>query len=81
MEKKQTAVQQLGIEFRQWIKDWDYFAKTGKNKPISYDEFMKPFLEMEKEQIICAYDSGLYYPTFCEKIKAEQYYNETYKSK
>lgn len=35
---------------------------------------------MEKEQIIDAYDAGLYDTTFCEKVHAEQYYNETFKS-
>jgi hypothetical protein len=48
---KQTAVEKLGIAFRQWQTDWDNFDKTGKNKPASYDEFIVPFLEMEKEQI------------------------------
>lgn len=47
---KQTVVEQLGIAFRQWSKDWDNFEETGKDKPVSYDEFMKPFLEMEKQQ-------------------------------
>jgi len=49
---KQTAVEQLGIAFRQWQKEWDNFDVTSKNKPKSYDEFIKPFLEMEKQQII-----------------------------
>ena len=48
---KQTAVEKLGIAFRQWQTDWDNFDKTGKNKLVSYDEFLAPFLEMEKEQI------------------------------
>ena len=54
---KQTAVEQLGIAFRQWQKDWDDFEKTGKNKPASYDEFIQLFLEMEKQQIIEAGNS------------------------
>lgn len=37
--------------------------------------------EMEKEQIIEAYDAGLYDTTYCEKVHAEQYYNETFKLK
>lgn len=56
---KQTAVEQLGIAFRQWQKDWDNFEETGKNKPVSYDEFIKPFLEMEKQQIINARVNGV----------------------
>ena len=47
---KQTIVEQLGIAFRQWQKDWENFEETGKYKPLSYDEFIEPFLEMEKQQ-------------------------------
>lgn len=72
---KQTAVEKLGIAFRQWQKDWDNFNKTGENKPKSYDEFIKPFLTMEKEQIIDAATWGALQET------GEKYYNETYKSK
>ena len=36
-----TAVEHLGIAFRQWQKDWDNFNKTVENKPKSYDEFIK----------------------------------------
>jgi len=50
MEK--TAVEQLGIAFIQWEKDRYDFVKTGKDKPVSYDKFIKPFLEMEKQQLI-----------------------------
>jgi hypothetical protein len=49
---KQTAVEQLGIAFIQWEKDRYDFVKTGKDKPVSYDKFIKPFLEMEKQQIV-----------------------------
>ena len=82
---KQTAVEKLGIAFRQWQTDWDNFDKTGKNKPVSYDEFLAPFLEIEKEQIMDAFNSGensddYLFPSL--KLKeCEVYYNETYKSK
>jgi hypothetical protein len=82
---KQTAVEKLGIAFRQWQTDWDNFDKTGKNKPVSYDEFLAPFLEIEKEQIMDAFNSGensddYFFPSL--KLKeCEVYYNETYKSK
>jgi len=72
-----TAVEKLGIAFRQWQTDWDNFDKTGKNQPASYDEFIAPFLEMEKQQIIMAYETGDKYKF---EIPGEQYYNETYKS-
>ena len=47
---KQTAVEQVGIAFRQWQKEWENYNGTKGNKPVSYDEFIKPFLEMEKQQ-------------------------------
>jgi hypothetical protein len=75
---KQTAVEQLGIAFRQWQKDWDDFEKTGKNKPASYDEFIQPFLEMEKQQIVNAVDG---FPLQNRNLDGEQYYNETFKNK
>jgi hypothetical protein len=81
---KQTAVEKLGITFRQWQTDWDNFDKTGKNKPVSYDEFLPPFLEMEKEQIIHAYGQGVADEAgeILDATKdAEQYYNQKYKSK
>ena len=61
---KQTAVEQLGIAFRQWQKDWQNYEETGKNKPVSYDEFIKPFLEMEKQQK--GYSEEEVYHILCE---------------
>ena len=48
---KQSAVEQLGIAFREWQREWDSFEERGKDKPISYDEFIKPFLEIDNEKI------------------------------
>ena len=78
---KQTAVEQLGIAFRQWQKDWDDFEKTGKNKPASYDEFIQPFLEIEKQQIIDACESTSNTDFWVKYESFEQYYNETFKNK
>lgn len=75
---KQTAVEKLGIAFRQWQTDWDNFDKTGKNQPASYDEFIAPFLEMEKEQINEAFYDGYYKE---ELYDSRKYYNETFKQK
>jgi hypothetical protein len=47
-----TAVTMLGEAFRQWQKDWDSYDKGIGDKPKSYDEFISPFIELEKEQII-----------------------------
>jgi hypothetical protein len=73
-----TAVEQLGVAFRQWQRDWDNFRE--KDKPISFDEFIKPFLEIEKQQIIEAYLKGSDY-IFPGKQEVEQYYNEAFKTK
>jgi len=73
---KQTAVEWL---IEQMIER-KYFAK---DVPLSYttlEHLVNQAKEMEKEQIIDAYDAGLYDTTFCEKVHAEQYYNETFKS-
>ena len=77
---KQTVVEKLGIAFREWQRDWDYFNETGKGKPIEYDEFIKPFLELEKQQIIDAYwDGGQDIPL--TENRCNQYYNQTFKKK
>lgn len=47
---EQTAVKQLGNSFRQWQKEWDNYDGKKTPKPISYNEFMEPFLELEKQQ-------------------------------
>ncbi len=86
---KQTAVEQLGIAFRQWQKDWDNFEDTKKNKPVSFEEFIKPFLELEKQQIIDArvngvaegIDIGSNPVTEDISNNHEIYYNETFKNK
>lgn len=84
MTQKQTAVMSLAIAFRNWQRDWDRYDKEKINKPLSFDQFITPFLEMEKEQIIDAYyQCGR--DNF-EHIKiinrsAIEYYNETYGSK
>jgi hypothetical protein len=70
----------LGEAFRQWQKDWDSYDKGIGDKPKSYDEFISPFIELEKEQIINAYyglpvDNDALLPV---DNKAEQYYNQTY---
>jgi hypothetical protein len=73
---KQTAVEQLGIAFRQWQKEWDNYDGTKGNKPASYDEFIEPFLETEKQQIIDAYQEAITNGFYDED--AEEYYNEKF---
>ena len=64
---KQTAVE--------WLVE--QLSDEFSNYP---DAIIEQAKEMEREQIIEAYDAGLYDTTFCEKVHAEQYYNETFKS-
>lgn len=48
---QQTAVMQIAKSFRDWQREWDSFDKDGLNKPPSFDEFVEPFLAIEKEQM------------------------------
>ena len=73
MENKQTAVE--------WMAE-----KVGHNSLMSlaeYYEILEQAKEMEKEQIIDAYENGLYDGGENKShynMDAEQYYNDTFKS-
>ena len=77
-----TAVTMLGEAFRQWQKDWESYDKGISDKPKSYNEFIEPFIEKEKEQIIDAYENGVGDENernlSGQFTNAEQYYNQTY---
>ena len=78
-----TAVTMSGEAFRQWQKDWESYDKGIGDKPKSYDEFIKPFIELEKEQIIGDYFNGKksgveIWKNGLPDITAEEYYNQTY---
>ena len=47
---KQTTVEQLGIAFREWQREWDNYDGKGRTQPKIFEEFIKPFLEIEKQQ-------------------------------
>ena len=52
-----------------------------KNIDIDYKEIIEQAKEMEKEQIIDAWDDGCYQSSdFPRTSDAERYYNETFKS-
>jgi hypothetical protein len=70
-----TAVTMLGEAFRQWQKDWDSYKGIG-DRPKSYDEFIIPFLEKEKEQIIDAVEFGLF--NMHTTIDGKKYYEMKY---
>jgi len=78
-----TAVTMLGETFRQWQRDWESYDKGIGDKPKSYDEFISPFIELEKEQIINAHTNA--YLIGEDNISVEdaneasiKYYNQTY---
>jgi hypothetical protein len=73
-----TAVTMLGEAFRQWQRDWDNYDNGIGFKPPSYEQFINPYLEKEKEQIKNAYNDGYFGDAYKYK-DWEQYYNETYK--
>ena len=76
-----TAVTMLGEAFRQWQRDWESYDKGIGNKPKSYDEFISPFIELEKEQIQKAFSDGqetpINHPTL-PHYSREEYYNDNY---
>jgi len=37
---------------------WNEFDKTGKNKPVSIEEVIEPFIQMEKESLQESYVNG-----------------------
>ena len=43
--------------------------------------FMQKYLEKEKEQIIDAYDNGMYGGTYAVDKDGNEYYNQTYNQK
>jgi hypothetical protein len=76
MEKQQTTLE--------WLKE--QFEKDGDTTFLNlnwdrFDELLQQAKEMEKEQIIDAYENGVKETNSrCEYQDAEQYYNETFKS-
>jgi hypothetical protein len=81
-----TAVTMLGEAFRQWQKDWDSYDKGIGDKPKSYDEFISPFIELEKEQIVKAWEDGDYAYFYSKETgrdfdNGEEYYKDVYNTK
>lgn len=75
-----TVVEQVVIAFRQWQKDWENYDGKKPPKPLSFDEFIKPFLELEKQYIMNAWIDKRYLDRIpsIKKNEAERYYNETF---
>ena len=78
--KQLTPIEELVPAFRRWVKDWDYYEKYNKFKPQSIDDFIKPFLEKEKQVIVDAFVQGnreVFYDG-TEEVMANAYYNNKY---
>lgn len=81
---KQTAVNKLSIDFRAWQRSWDMYDKDPLKlkKPKNFDEFIQPYLAMEKEQKREDFTDGYMHgnePLNHDVI--DKWYNETYKNK
>jgi hypothetical protein len=74
----QTSVEKLANSFRDWQVDWDRYDKEHTNKPKSFDEFIQPFVEMHKQEIIDAYKEGHYHLEY-DMFNPENWYNQTFK--
>jgi hypothetical protein len=72
----QTSIEKLANSFRDWQRDWDRYGMELTNKPKSFDEFIQPFVEMHKQEII---NTVLGVGSFMSREEAEQYYQETFK--
>ena len=70
--KKQTAVELLYEEISR--PDWSELPKSMKS------EIFEQAKEMEKEQIIEAFENGEVCTIFKNEGTSNQYYNETYKN-
>jgi hypothetical protein len=53
-----TVVEQAADALRLWSNAWNEFDKTGKNKPVSIEEVIEPFIQMEKESLQESYVNG-----------------------
>ena len=71
----------------EWFNQQLVDKQNGNGDNRSWEEIFEQAKEMEKEQIIDAYDEGdnngadrIYYHSNRDDKSAEQYYNETFKS-
>lgn len=57
-QEQLSAVEQAAVALRLWSNAWNEFDRTGKNKPVSIEEVIEPFIQMEKEQMVQSYANG-----------------------
>jgi hypothetical protein len=81
----QTSVEKLANSFRDWQRDWDRYEKEPTNKPKSFDEFIQPFVEMHKQEIINSVLFGMQKGLNINKVPetdndwVNNYYQDTFK--
>ena len=71
MQTKQTAIE--------WLEDNLNFEPYDEEEFISNNKIWEQAKQMEKEQIMNAFDSGEHQQGY--ELESEQYYNETYGKK
>jgi hypothetical protein len=64
---------------KQTAVDWLVEQLKGKSQSITWNEIFNKAKEIEKEQIIDAYQQGFNNAYFSDPLSKEQYYNETFK--
>jgi HEPN domain-containing protein len=75
---KQTATEFLLINLlNKFPKEMEYLFELDKNL---IEDILKEAKEMEKQQIIDAYQHGYNNAYFANPLNKEQYYNETFKN-
>jgi hypothetical protein len=78
MENKQTAVNWMANELLYLDNEYDMKLIDKNEYQARRKQVTNQAKEMEKEQIIKAFNEGTFATD--EKITAKQYYNETFKS-
>jgi len=76
MENKQTAVEWFKYQTKKLIQDYNQKSVNGARLSIELQRLSEQAKQMEKEQIMNAFDSGEHQQGY--ELESEQYYNETY---
>jgi hypothetical protein len=80
--KELTPIEELVPAFRKWTKEWEKYeySQLENPKPQRIDDFIKPFLEKEKQVIVDSFVQGnreVFYDG-TEEVLANAYYNNKY---
>lgn len=80
METKKSVVEQAADALRLWSNAWNEFDKTGKNKPETIEVVIKPFIEMEKDQMEITWNNAIDAQLKDKWDSYDDFYNTTFKS-